>query len=96
MTYKIFLSFELICVKSFILEMPPKIAAVWFPATEVSTATSVGVFGNQVGIALGFLIPPLIITGPVSSYQGVSNQKNGTFNGTFPIDFRNIDRWSEG
>lgn len=32
----------------FILGLPAKIAAVWFGPNEVSTATSLGVFGNQV------------------------------------------------
>jgi len=32
----------------FILGLPAKIAAVWFGPNEVSTATSIGVFGNQV------------------------------------------------
>lgn len=47
----------------FVLNLPPQIAAVWFGADEVSTATSFGVFGNQIGIALGFLIPPLLLQG---------------------------------
>ncbi|KAL1242400.1 putative MFS-type transporter C09D4.1 [Trichinella spiralis] len=45
----------------FILCVPPKLAAVWFGRNEVSTATAIGVFGNQVGIALGFLIPTLFV-----------------------------------
>ncbi|XP_007472858.1 feline leukemia virus subgroup C receptor-related protein 2 isoform X2 [Monodelphis domestica] len=45
----------------FILGMPSRLAAVWFSEREVSTACSLAVFGNQVGIALGFLIPPVII-----------------------------------
>ena len=32
----------------FMLSMPPIIAAVWFGEKEVSTACSVGVFGNEV------------------------------------------------
>ncbi|XP_050423712.1 feline leukemia virus subgroup C receptor-related protein 2-like [Adelges cooleyi] len=45
----------------FILNLPPRLSAVWFGPTEVSTACSIGVFGNQLGIALGFLLPPLIV-----------------------------------
>ncbi|XP_074091785.1 choline/ethanolamine transporter FLVCR2 [Macrotis lagotis] len=45
----------------FILGMPSRIAAVWFSEREVSTACSLAVFGNQVGIALGFLIPPILV-----------------------------------
>ena len=32
----------------FILGVPPNVAAVWFGPEEVSSACSVGVFGNQV------------------------------------------------
>lgn len=32
----------------FILGMPARVAAVWFGPSQVSTATSLGVFGNQV------------------------------------------------
>lgn len=34
----------------FILGMPSRIASVWFGSDEVSTACSIGVFGNQVSI----------------------------------------------
>uniref|UniRef100_H2YHH0 Choline/ethanolamine transporter FLVCR1 n=1 Tax=Ciona savignyi TaxID=51511 RepID=H2YHH0_CIOSA len=49
------------CAQSFILEIPPKIASVYFGPSEVSTATAIGVFGNQLGVALGFLLPPIIV-----------------------------------
>uniref|UniRef100_H2YBF6 Choline/ethanolamine transporter FLVCR1 n=1 Tax=Ciona savignyi TaxID=51511 RepID=H2YBF6_CIOSA len=45
----------------FILGMPSKLAATWFGPNEVSTACSIAVFGNQVGVALGFLLPPVIV-----------------------------------
>lgn len=45
----------------FILGMPSRIASVWFGTKEVSTACSIGVFGNQVGIAIGFLVPPILV-----------------------------------
>nr|XP_061798233.1 heme transporter FLVCR2-like [Nerophis lumbriciformis] len=45
----------------FILGMPSRLASVWFGANEVSTACSIGVFGNQMGIAIGFLIPPILV-----------------------------------
>ncbi|CAG5116672.1 unnamed protein product [Candidula unifasciata] len=44
-----------------ILAIPPRLAAVWFGPGEVSTATSFGVFGNQLGVAAGFLIPPILV-----------------------------------
>ncbi|XP_047466231.1 feline leukemia virus subgroup C receptor-related protein 2 isoform X3 [Mugil cephalus] len=45
----------------FILGMPSNLASVWFGADEVSTACSIGVFGNQMGIAIGFLLPPVLV-----------------------------------
>ncbi|KAJ1526074.1 hypothetical protein ONE63_009239 [Megalurothrips usitatus] len=45
----------------FTLGLPGRLAAVWFGAKEVSFACAVGVFGNQLGIALGFLIPPAVV-----------------------------------
>lgn len=36
------------CSQAFILSLPSRLAAVWFGSTEVSTACSLGVFGNQV------------------------------------------------
>ncbi|XP_028996860.1 feline leukemia virus subgroup C receptor-related protein 2 isoform X2 [Betta splendens] len=45
----------------FILGMPSRIASVWFGSREVSSACSIGVFGNQLGIAIGFLVPPILV-----------------------------------
>lgn len=45
----------------FILGMPSRLASVWFGSEEVSTACSIGVFGNQLGIAIGFLVPPILV-----------------------------------
>ncbi|CAJ1073596.1 feline leukemia virus subgroup C receptor-related protein 2 isoform X3 [Xyrichtys novacula] len=45
----------------FILGMPSRLASDWFGADEVSTACSIGVFGNQMGIAIGFLVPPILV-----------------------------------
>ncbi|XP_069694736.1 choline/ethanolamine transporter flvcr2b-like [Periplaneta americana] len=45
----------------FMLSIPPRLAAVWFGSDQVSTACSIGVFGNQVGVAAGFLMPPFFV-----------------------------------
>ncbi|PWA16546.1 hypothetical protein CCH79_00004527, partial [Gambusia affinis] len=45
----------------FILGIPSNLASVWFGPNEVSTACSIGVFGNQLGIAIGFLVPPMLV-----------------------------------
>lgn len=39
----------------FILNVPPRLAAVWFGADQVSSACSIGVFGNQVSNSILFL-----------------------------------------
>uniref|UniRef100_A0A1B6E568 Choline/ethanolamine transporter FLVCR1 n=1 Tax=Clastoptera arizonana TaxID=38151 RepID=A0A1B6E568_9HEMI len=45
----------------FVLNVPSALAALWFGPEEVSSACSIGVFGNQLGVALGFLLPPIIV-----------------------------------
>lgn len=60
--------------ETFAVSLPARIAAVWFPSNEVSTATSVGVFGNQFGIAMSFIIPTYIMTGPSDEALENSNQ----------------------
>uniref|UniRef100_A0A2C9JXH0 Choline/ethanolamine transporter FLVCR1 n=1 Tax=Biomphalaria glabrata TaxID=6526 RepID=A0A2C9JXH0_BIOGL len=66
--FPLLMAAQTICAISqlFILGIPARLAAVWFGPNEVSTATSLGVFGNQIGIALGFLLPPILV--PYSDY----------------------------
>ncbi|XP_046877344.1 feline leukemia virus subgroup C receptor-related protein 2 isoform X4 [Hypomesus transpacificus] len=45
----------------FVLGIPSHLASVWFGQGEVSTACSIGVSGNQLGIAIGFLVPPILV-----------------------------------
>nr|CAH0103593.1 unnamed protein product [Daphnia galeata] len=45
----------------FLLGVSPNVAAVWFGSDQVSLACSIGVFGSQIGVALGFLLPPIIV-----------------------------------
>ncbi|XP_069371664.1 choline/ethanolamine transporter flvcr2b isoform X1 [Paralichthys olivaceus] len=45
----------------FVLGIPSYLASVWFGEKEVSTACSIGVLGNQLGIAIGFLVPPMLV-----------------------------------
>ncbi|KAF2887812.1 hypothetical protein ILUMI_18361, partial [Ignelater luminosus] len=51
----------------FMLGIPPKLAAVWFGPKEISSACSIGVFGTQLGIATGFLLPPMIVNSQAKS-----------------------------
>lgn len=46
----------------FTLSVPARLSALWFGPSEIATATSIGVFGNQLGVAFGFLIPPSVVT----------------------------------
>ncbi|XP_015786107.1 uncharacterized MFS-type transporter C09D4.1 [Tetranychus urticae] len=64
----------------FVINLPPRIAAVWFGEREVSTATSIGVFGNQLGICVGFFLPPLIVHS--SNIDEISKQLAYVFYGT--------------
>ncbi|KAM6219478.1 choline/ethanolamine transporter FLVCR1 [Rhynchocyon petersi] len=45
----------------FILGLPSTIASVWFGPKEVSTACATAVLGNQLGTAVGFLLPPVLV-----------------------------------
>ncbi|XP_044259324.1 uncharacterized MFS-type transporter C09D4.1-like isoform X2 [Tribolium madens] len=45
----------------FILPLPPRIASVWFGPKEVSLACALGVFGTQLGQAVGFVVPPIVV-----------------------------------
>ncbi|XP_063227851.1 uncharacterized MFS-type transporter C09D4.1-like isoform X1 [Bacillus rossius redtenbacheri] len=45
----------------FVLGAPAAVAAAWFGPGQVSTATALGVFGIQVGAAVGFVIPPVAV-----------------------------------
>ncbi|CAL1575254.1 unnamed protein product [Knipowitschia caucasica] len=45
----------------YLLGIPSRLASLWFGQQEVSTACSIGVLGNQMGIAVGFLVPPMLV-----------------------------------
>uniref|UniRef100_A0A8C9XFZ7 Choline/ethanolamine transporter FLVCR1 n=1 Tax=Sander lucioperca TaxID=283035 RepID=A0A8C9XFZ7_SANLU len=45
----------------FILGLPSRVASVWFGPGEVSTACAAAVLGNQLGTAIGFLLPPVLV-----------------------------------
>lgn len=68
----------------FILGIPARLAAVWFGPNEVSTATAIGVFGNQIGVAMGFLIPPIILSyNSDENYQIEDNNNLNTTEGQY-------------
>ncbi|KAL6268571.1 hypothetical protein P5V15_001706 [Pogonomyrmex californicus] len=60
--YVLFIGHSIVGIaQTLVLPLPGRVAAQWFPSTELSTATSLGIFGNQLGVALGFLLPPIIV-----------------------------------
>ncbi|CAL7940713.1 unnamed protein product [Xylocopa violacea] len=48
-------------VQTVVLMIPGRLAAQWFDSNQVSTATSFSVLGNQMGVALSFLVTPIIV-----------------------------------
>ncbi|KAJ9580077.1 hypothetical protein L9F63_004269 [Diploptera punctata] len=62
----------------FMLSIPPIIAAIWFGEKEVSTACSIGIFGNQLGIILGFFIPPMMVKDH-SNVEDIGNDLRSVF-----------------
>uniref|UniRef100_A0A158REH1 MFS domain-containing protein n=1 Tax=Hydatigena taeniaeformis TaxID=6205 RepID=A0A158REH1_HYDTA len=65
---------QLVCAlgQVFLLGVPAQLAATWFSKTELAMATAIGVFGNQVGCALGFGLPPLMVPA-VTNSTGVAD-----------------------
>ncbi|KAI3421176.1 hypothetical protein GPALN_014805 [Globodera pallida] len=45
----------------FIMFLPTKVAAAWFPDTERTLATTIGVMANPLGVLLANLISPLVV-----------------------------------
>ncbi|KAF5283927.1 hypothetical protein FQR65_LT13688 [Abscondita terminalis] len=46
----------------FTISTPAAVAAAWFGPNEKSTACSLGIFGAQIGVAFGFIVPPQLIS----------------------------------
>ncbi|OXB54328.1 hypothetical protein ASZ78_005021 [Callipepla squamata] len=61
--YALTMAAQAVCAVAqvFILGLPSRIASVWFGPGEVSTACSAAVLGNQLGTAIGFLLPPVLV-----------------------------------
>ncbi|RNA31816.1 feline leukemia virus subgroup C receptor-related 1 [Brachionus plicatilis] len=47
--------------QAFTLGIPARLSALWFGPNEIGLATSIGVFGNQLGTAIGFVVPPRLV-----------------------------------
>lgn len=47
--------------EQFIFAVPSRLASVWFPDHQVSSAVAMTVLGSSLGIALGFMVPQLVL-----------------------------------
>ncbi|XP_029163645.1 uncharacterized MFS-type transporter C09D4.1-like [Nylanderia fulva] len=57
-----FLGQSLVAVSQiFVLSVPARLAALWFGPDQVSSACSIGVFANLLGVAIGFVFPPMLV-----------------------------------
>ncbi|XP_061668424.1 feline leukemia virus subgroup C receptor-related protein 1 isoform X1 [Syngnathoides biaculeatus] len=61
--YGVTMAAQVVCsvAQIFILGLPSRVASVWFGPKEVSTACATAVLGNQLGVAIGFLLPPVLV-----------------------------------
>ena len=46
------------------IQLTARLSNKWFKATELSIATASGCSGMYLGTGLGYIIPPLVMTGP--------------------------------
>ncbi|XP_068609662.1 heme transporter FLVCR2 [Brachionichthys hirsutus] len=54
---------QFVCASAsaFTMGMSSRLASLWFGEREVSSACSIGVLGFELGIAIGFLVPPILV-----------------------------------
>ncbi|XP_041950960.1 feline leukemia virus subgroup C receptor-related protein 1 [Alosa sapidissima] len=69
----------------FILGLPSKIASLWFGPKEVSTACATAVLGNQLGTAIGFLLPPVLVPNAVEDKDLMGYNISLMFYGTAAV-----------
>ncbi|KAI5168876.1 feline leukemia virus subgroup C receptor-related protein 1 [Manis pentadactyla] len=69
----------------FILGLPSRLASVWFGPKEVSTACATAVLGNQLGTAVGFLLPPVLVPNTQNNTDLLACNISTMFYGTSAI-----------
>ncbi|XP_067901105.1 feline leukemia virus subgroup C receptor-related protein 1 isoform X2 [Heterodontus francisci] len=69
----------------FILGLPSRVASVWFGPKEVSTACATAVLGNQLGVAFGFLLPPMLVLNTVDDLNLMASNISILFYGTAAV-----------
>uniref|UniRef100_A0A8C5RX98 Choline/ethanolamine transporter FLVCR1 n=1 Tax=Laticauda laticaudata TaxID=8630 RepID=A0A8C5RX98_LATLA len=82
--YLVTLLAQIVCsvAQVFILGLPSRIASVWFGPKEVSTACAVAVLGNQLGTAIGFLLPPVLVPNTYDDLNLIGHNISIMFYGT--------------
>ncbi|KAH0622714.1 hypothetical protein JD844_025254 [Phrynosoma platyrhinos] len=85
--YPVTLLAQIICsiAQVFILGLPSRIASVWFGPKEVSTACAVAVLGNQLGTAIGFLLPPVLVPNTSDDLDLMGHNIRNMFYGTAAV-----------
>ncbi|XP_037305860.2 feline leukemia virus subgroup C receptor-related protein 1 isoform X2 [Pungitius pungitius] len=78
---------QVICsvAQVFILGLPSRIASVWFGPREVSTACATAVLGNQLGTAIGFLLPPVLVPNTPDNIELTGHNISVMFYGTAAV-----------
>ncbi|XP_061785180.1 heme transporter FLVCR1 [Nerophis lumbriciformis] len=78
---------QVICsvAQVFILGLPSRIASVWFGPKEVSTACATAVLGNQLGTAIGFLLPPVLVPNMSNDEELTTHNIRVMFYGTAAV-----------
>ncbi|XP_034755253.1 feline leukemia virus subgroup C receptor-related protein 1 [Etheostoma cragini] len=69
----------------FILGLPSRVASVWFGPGEVSTACATAVLGNQLGTAIGFLLPPVLVPNTADDVELTGHNISIMFYGTAAV-----------
>ncbi|KAJ1157475.1 hypothetical protein NDU88_010187 [Pleurodeles waltl] len=78
---------QVICsvAQVFILGLPSRVASVWFGPKEVSRACAAAVLGNQLGTAVGFLLPPVLVPNTPDDLDLMGHNISIMFYGTAAI-----------
>lgn len=78
---------QVICsvAQVFILGLPSRLASVWFGPREVSTACAAAVLGNQLGTAIGFLLPPVLVPNTPDDMELTGHNISVMFYGTAAV-----------
>ncbi|KAG7331613.1 hypothetical protein KOW79_005582 [Hemibagrus wyckioides] len=81
------MSAQVVCsvAQVFILGLPSRIASVWFGPKEVSTACATAVLGNQLGVAIGFLLPPVLVPNTPEDKEQMGHNISIMFYGTAAV-----------